>query len=169
MTEPMVRRLTRTKVKTLEEAAQQAELARQNGRTVVLAHGCFDLLHLGHVRHLEEAAGHGDMLVVTLTADPFVNKGPGRPVFSELLRAQMIAGLEHVDLVAINHAPTAVNVRGGWGGMMTAFTNWPLASYCSIFFAPAATVILPLSTAVTVPEHESISVPPVLATPANGA
>lgn len=110
MTEPFVRRLTRTKVKSLEEVARQAELARQSGRTVVLAHGCFDLLHLGHVRHLEEAASHGDMLVVTLTADPFVNKGPGRPVFSELLRAQMIAGLEHVDLVAINHAPTAVNV-----------------------------------------------------------
>jgi len=104
------RRATRDKVKSLEEVARLVGIARQSGRRVALAHGCFDLLHLGHVRHLEEAARHGDMLVVTLTADSFVNKGPGRPVFSELLRAQMIAALEHVDLVAINHAPTAVNV-----------------------------------------------------------
>ncbi|MBV5336232.1 adenylyltransferase/cytidyltransferase family protein, partial [bacterium] len=66
------------------------------------------LLHLGHVRHLEEARSHGDMLVVTVTADRFVNKGPGRPVFSGQLRAQMLAALEHVDFVAINEAPTAV-------------------------------------------------------------
>lgn len=107
---PSVRRPTRGKIRLLEEIAYQAEVARQKGRTVVLAHGCFDLLHLGHVRHLEEAARHGDMLVVTVTADPYVNKGPGRPVFSELLRAQMIAAMEHVDFVAINHAPTAVDV-----------------------------------------------------------
>lgn len=104
------RTATRTKVRTLDELAEIARQARASGRTVALAHGCFDLLHLGHVRHLEEAATHGDMLVVTVTADPFVNKGPGRPVFSELLRAQMIAALEHVDYVAVNHAPTAVNV-----------------------------------------------------------
>lgn len=108
--EAFARRSTRDKVVSLEKIAYQAKIARQKGRSVVLAHGCFDLLHLGHVRHLEEAARHGDMLVVTVTADPFVNKGPGRPVFSELLRAQMIAALEHVDLVAVNHAATAVNV-----------------------------------------------------------
>lgn len=104
------RRPTRAKVRSLEEIAYQAKIARQKGRSVVLAHGCFDLLHLGHVRHLEEAARQGDMLVVTVTADAFVNKGPGRPIFSELLRAQMIAALEHVSWVAINHAPTAVSV-----------------------------------------------------------
>jgi rfaE bifunctional protein kinase chain/domain/rfaE bifunctional protein nucleotidyltransferase chain/domain len=104
------RRLSRDKVRPLEEVARLAENARQKGLSVVLAHGCFDLVHLGHVRHLEEAARHGDVLVVTITADAFVNKGPGRPVFSELLRAQMIAALEHVDWVAINHAPTAVNI-----------------------------------------------------------
>lgn len=103
-------RPSRHKVRSLEEIAALTAEARGRGRLVALAHGVFDLLHLGHVRHLEEARRHGDMLVVTITADPFVNKGPGRPVFSEHLRAQMVAALEHVDLVAINPAPTAVNV-----------------------------------------------------------
>ena len=99
---------SRQKVRTLDEVAAIAEAARREGRRVALAHGVFDLLHLGHVRHLEEARRHGDLLVVTVTADAYVNKGPGRPVFSEQLRAQMVAALEHVDAVAVNHTPTAV-------------------------------------------------------------
>ena len=79
------------------------------GRTVVQAHGTFDLLHLGHVRHLEAARKLGDVLVVTVTADRFVNKGPGRPVFNAELRAEMLATLEYVDWVAINDAADAVS------------------------------------------------------------
>ena len=103
-------RSSRSKVRTLDEVAVLAAEARRQGRSVALAHGVFDLLHLGHVRHLEEARRHGDLLIVTITADSFVNTGPGRPVFSELLRAQMVAALEHVDYVAVNPAPTAVTV-----------------------------------------------------------
>ena len=54
---------------------------RASGRFVVLAHGVFDLLHIGHIYHLQEARAAGDVLIVTLTADQHVNKGPGRPVF----------------------------------------------------------------------------------------
>lgn len=107
---PLSRRPTRDKVCTLEEIAVIADKTRAAGRKVVLAHGVFDLLHLGHVRHLEEARRFGDLLVVTLTADRHVNKGPGRPVFSEQLRAQMVAALEHVDHVAVSTEPTAVSV-----------------------------------------------------------
>lgn len=81
--------------------------ARARGKSVALAHGTFDLLHLGHVRHLREAKHGSDILVVTLTADEFVNKGPGRPVFTGPQRAEMLAALDFVDQVAINHAPTA--------------------------------------------------------------
>ena len=81
----------------------------QFGKVVVQAHGTFDLLHLGHVRHLEAARKLGDVLVVTVTADRFVNKGPGRPVFNAELRAEMLATLEYVDWVAINDAADAVN------------------------------------------------------------
>jgi rfaE bifunctional protein nucleotidyltransferase chain/domain len=98
----------RSKIRSLEELAQVALNARRQGRRVVQCHGVFDLVHLGHVRHLEHARRQGDMLIVTLTADRFVNKGPGRPVFPELQRAEMIAAMSYVDWVAINDAPDAV-------------------------------------------------------------
>lgn len=100
----------RNKIKPLAEMGVAAQQARQAGETVVLCHGVFDVLHMGHVRHLEAARKEGTILCVTLTADEFVNKGPGRPVFPEQLRAEMLAALEYVDLVAINHAPTAETV-----------------------------------------------------------
>jgi rfaE bifunctional protein nucleotidyltransferase chain/domain len=102
-------RSPREKVRTVEELARVLELARSMGQTVVQAHGTFDLLHIGHVRHLEAARELGDVLVVTLTADKFVNKGPGRPVFGEVLRAEMLASLAHVDWVAINESPDCVS------------------------------------------------------------
>ncbi len=99
----------RHKVRTLAEVAAACEQARRAGQTVIQAHGTFDLLHLGHVRHLEAARKLGDVLIVTVTADRFVNKGPGRPVFNAELRAEMLATLEYVDWVAINDAADAVS------------------------------------------------------------
>jgi rfaE bifunctional protein nucleotidyltransferase chain/domain len=99
----------RDKIRTLGEVAAAAEQSRRGGQTVVQAHGAFDLLHLGHVRHLEAARKLGDVLIVTVTADRFVNKGPGRPVFNAELRAEMLATLEYVDWVAINDAADAVS------------------------------------------------------------
>ena len=99
----------RDKVRTLDELATIVSQLKRAGKTVVHAHGTFDLLHVGHVRHLEAARSLGDILVVTVTADRFVNKGPGRPVFTEGLRAEMLATLAYVDWVAVNEAPDAVN------------------------------------------------------------
>ena len=99
----------RDKVRTLDEVAAACEQSKRAGQTVVQAHGTFDLLHLGHVRHLEAARKLGDVLIVTVTADRFVNKGPGRPVFNAELRAEMLATLEYVDWVAINEAADAVS------------------------------------------------------------
>lgn len=99
----------RDKVRTLAEVAAACEQGRRAGQIIVQAHGTFDLLHLGHVRHLEAARKLGDTLIVTVTADRFVNKGPGRPVFNAELRAEMLATLEHVDWVAINDAADAVS------------------------------------------------------------
>ncbi len=78
-------------------------------KRIVQAHGAFDLLHLGHIRHLQAAKRLGDILVVTVTPDRFVNKGPNRPVFAEALRAEALAALDCVDFVAINDAPDAVS------------------------------------------------------------
>lgn len=95
------------KIKTLEELSELAAEARKAGRKVVLAHGVFDLLHVGHKRHLDIGKQNGDVLIVTITTDRHVNKGPGRPVFSEKLRAEMLAGLSTVDYVGISQNPSA--------------------------------------------------------------
>ena len=80
---------------------------RQAGGTIVLAHGVFDLLHMGHVRHLEEARNFGTTLIVSVTADRYVNKGPGRPAFNDVLRAEMLAALACVDWVIVSEEPSA--------------------------------------------------------------
>lgn len=78
------------------------------GKRIVHCHGVFDLLHYGHLLHLKSAKKFGDILVVTVTPDRFVNKGPGRPKYSEQKRAQMLAALDVVDYVAINLYPKAI-------------------------------------------------------------
>lgn len=100
-------RRTRDKIKTLSELACVCDEARRHGRRIALCHGVFDLVHLGHVRHLEAARREGDVLVVTVTADRYVNKGPGRPIFPDHMRAEMLAALEYVDYVAVLAEPSA--------------------------------------------------------------
>jgi len=95
------------KVRSLQELGAIAAQARAEGRKVVQCHGVFDVLHLGHVRHLEVGRRAGDVLIVTVTGDEYVNKGPGRPVFTEALRAEMLAALDVVDYVGINQASSA--------------------------------------------------------------
>src|SRR3989338_4083399 len=75
---------------------------------IVQSHGVFDLLHIGHIKHFQAAKKYGDILVVTITPDCFVNKGPNRPRFTERLRAEAISALDCVDYVIINKWPTAV-------------------------------------------------------------
>jgi rfaE bifunctional protein nucleotidyltransferase chain/domain len=96
------------KILPLEQLAAALVRARAAGKRVVHCHGVFDLLHIGHVRHFEQARKLGDMLAVTLTPDRFVNKGVGRPAFTETLRAEFLAALGCVDYVAVNRWPTAV-------------------------------------------------------------
>ena len=99
----------RDKVATIDDLAVLATRFKAQGLSVVLAHGVFDLVHMGPLRHLEEARGEGDVLFVTVT-DRFVNKGPDRPVFTEQFRAEMLAGFECVDYVAVNRWPTAEEI-----------------------------------------------------------
>jgi rfaE bifunctional protein kinase chain/domain/rfaE bifunctional protein nucleotidyltransferase chain/domain len=99
---------TRDKIQPLEHLAEIIKPMRSNGETLVHCHGVFDLLHIGHIRHFENARKMGDILVVTVTADEHVNKGPGRPAFHEDLRVEAIAALDCVDHVAINRQALAV-------------------------------------------------------------
>ncbi|MAG55540.1 MAG: D-glycero-beta-D-manno-heptose 1-phosphate adenylyltransferase [Planctomycetes bacterium] len=88
---------------------RQLDQWRSAGRRIVLSNGTFDLLHVGHVRSLEDARTRGDVLVVGLNTDASVRtyKGPGRPVVPEGERAEIVAALACVDLVTLFDEPTA--------------------------------------------------------------
>jgi len=93
----------------LEELASLVAALKKEGKVVVQCHGVFDLMHIGHIRHFEQAKRLGDVLIVTVTPDRFVNKGPNRPVFTEAHRAWAIGALGCVDYVAVNQWPTATD------------------------------------------------------------
>lgn len=99
---------THDKIQPLEQLAETLRELRKAGKKIAHCHGVFDLLHIGHIRHLQEAKRFGDILVVTISPDRFVNKGPHRPVFTQALRAEALAALDQVDFVAINQWPMAV-------------------------------------------------------------
>jgi D-beta-D-heptose 7-phosphate kinase/D-beta-D-heptose 1-phosphate adenosyltransferase len=90
-------------VLTLEQAILRFGRGKRNGRRVVFTNGCFDLLHPGHLRSLEQARALGDVLIIGLNSDSSVRqlKGEGRPVIRERERAEILAALESVDAVVI--------------------------------------------------------------------
>jgi len=93
--------LSAHKIITFERARDLFANLRGEGKKVVHCHGAFDLIHPGHIHHLEEARKMGDLLVVTVTAAPHVNKGPGRPVYNDEQRLAFIAALQAVDYVIL--------------------------------------------------------------------
>ncbi len=95
------------KIKTIGALTKRIIDLKKKGKKVVQCHGVFDLLHLGHIRHFNLAKKEGDVLVVTVTKDKYVKRGPGRPVFNEHLRAEALASLAVTDYVSIIDAPTA--------------------------------------------------------------
>ena len=101
---------TREKVRTIEALGDIARSAQARGLKVALCHGVFDVVHLGHIRHIQAARREGDVVIVTVTADRHVNKGPDRPVFAENMRAEMLATLSTVDWVGISESPSAESV-----------------------------------------------------------
>ncbi|MBJ6765172.1 adenylyltransferase/cytidyltransferase family protein [Myxococcaceae bacterium JPH2] len=94
---------TLDKLRSLESIAQEREQWREQGRTVALANGVFDLLHVGHVRYLEGAKALADVLVVAVNSDASTRayKGPGRPYIPELERAELVASLACTDRVLL--------------------------------------------------------------------
>jgi D-glycero-beta-D-manno-heptose 1-phosphate adenylyltransferase len=96
-------RTAREKIVTLAEAQARVGEARRAGQTIALANGCFDVLHVGHVRYLQGAREQADVLVVGVNADASVQKlkGPGRPVLGEADRALLVAAVRAVDHVVV--------------------------------------------------------------------
>lgn len=96
-----------SKIVSRDVLRQKLTEHKRQGRHIVLANGCFDTLHVGHIRYLEGARREGDILVVGVNADSGVCnlKGPGRPVLDESARAQLVAGLRSVDYVVLFAEP----------------------------------------------------------------
>lgn len=98
------------KICTLPQLLAARLRAQEQGKTVVHCHGCFDIVHPGHISYLQFARQQGDVLIVSVSADPQVNKGINRPLIPDDLRAASLAALECVDYVYINPHPTAVEL-----------------------------------------------------------
>ncbi len=100
------------KFKSLSELRRVIAAEKAKGKTVVLANGCFDLFHVGHIRYLRAAKARGDVLVVAINSDSSVRKlkGKGRPILPQRERAEILAALSAVDYVTIFNEPTVTKV-----------------------------------------------------------
>ena len=96
------------KIKTIEELAKIVQKEKEAGHKIALSHGCFDMVHIGHMKHFRAVKKMADKLIVTVTPDCFITKGPGRPVLNESLRLEALANLEVIDYVGLNDSPDAV-------------------------------------------------------------
>ena len=102
----------REKIKKRDDLQRIIQDLKANGKRIIFTNGCFDLLHIGHVRYLEEAKSLGDILVVGVNSDASVRslKGPSRPILPEAERAEILSGLGCVDYVTIFDEPTPFNL-----------------------------------------------------------
>lgn len=98
----------KVKIKRLRDAAKIADTLKKEGKKVVQCHGAFDLLHPGHIRHFQSAKRLGDILIVTITGDEYIKKGPGRPIFTQDLRAEVLSAVEYIDYVVIVDSDSAI-------------------------------------------------------------
>ncbi|MBT4165923.1 adenylyltransferase/cytidyltransferase family protein [archaeon] len=96
------------KIKEIEDLAGLIDSLKKQGKKIVHCHGCFDIVHPGHIEHFIDAKKQGDVLVVTVTPDRFVEKGPGRPFFNEKIRLKQLAAQGTIDYVALNKWSTAI-------------------------------------------------------------
>jgi len=98
------------KIKILEDLPTIVSELKLEDKKIVHCHGVFDLLHIGHIKHFEEAKKFGDILIVSITPDEFVNKGPDRPAFTSALRLEALSALEVIDYVVANKWSTAEEI-----------------------------------------------------------
>lgn len=101
-----------SKLKNLDELSNIVKKWREKGKKIVFANGCFDILHVGHIRYLKEAKELGDLLIVAINSDSSAKKlkGDGRPVTPENERAEIVAAIEYVDYVIIFNEPNVSNL-----------------------------------------------------------
>jgi rfaE bifunctional protein nucleotidyltransferase chain/domain len=105
-------RSSQSKIVSQQELRVLVAHHKNRGQTVVFANGCFDILHVGHVRYLEAARQRGDILIVAVNSDASLRslKGPGRPILDEAARVRLVAALRAVDYVVIFSEPTVASL-----------------------------------------------------------
>ena len=119
----------RDKIKPLQELQEICSSLHQQGRRIVFTNGCFDLLHIGHLRYLEGARELGDCLVVGINSDASVKqiKGAGRPIIDEGQRSELVAALECVDYVTLFSEPDPLELIGSvHPDVLVKGADWPL-------------------------------------------
>ena len=86
-------------ISSIKELQKRSKELKKNNKKIILVHGVFDLVHPGHLNYFKEAKSYGDILVVSITADKFVNKGINKPYFKQSFRLDFLSSLEIVDYV----------------------------------------------------------------------
>ena len=99
-----------TKILKLDELDIKIKKLKINKKKIVLVHGVFDLLHIGHIKYFKKAKSLGDVLIVSVTSNKYVNKGPSRPYFDEKLRMEFIEQIDCVDIVLLSKFENAKHV-----------------------------------------------------------
>lgn len=98
------------KIFNLNELIEKIKFLKRKKKKISLCHGVYDLLHPGHIHHFSEAKKNSNILIVSITSDQFVNKGPGKPFFDQKLRMSSIAALESVDFVVLSTEKSAIKI-----------------------------------------------------------
>lgn len=98
------------KLITLSELKLQVSFLKKQNKSIVLCHGCFDILHFGHAIHFNNAKKFGDVLIVSVTKDKFIKKGINRPIFAHKERAYLLSQLSSIDFVTINNIASSEDV-----------------------------------------------------------
>ena len=99
-----------SKIFEINNLINRIRIEKRKNKKVVHCHGVFDLIHVGHIKHFKEAKKNGEFLVVSITADKFVNKGSGRPIFNQNLRAEFLSSISLIDAVVINNHLTSEKI-----------------------------------------------------------
>ena len=99
----------KNKIYSINNLAKILKKKRENGNKIVLCHGVFDLVHFGHIAHFKRSKSFGDILVVTITTDKFINKGPNRPYFNQDLRKKFLSNIDIIDYICEVNSPSAID------------------------------------------------------------
>ena len=98
----------KNKIFNLKNLSSIIKLKKKQNKKIVLCHGVFDLVHLGHLEHFKNAKAHGDILIVTTTSDKFINKGPNRPYFKNDTRQKLLEGISCIDYISEINSDSAI-------------------------------------------------------------